>query len=55
MENVGLEALKEGRTNVFFQVVERHSKEELLRVIKEWLLLGSTIMSDCWETHEIVC
>ena len=37
---------------MFFQVLQRRSKEELLRVIKEWVLPGTTIMSDCWKAYD---
>lgn len=34
-----------GTNKCFFRVVERRTKEELLAVIKEWVLPGSTIIS----------
>ncbi|GFS56097.1 DDE_Tnp_IS1595 domain-containing protein [Trichonephila clavipes] len=42
---------KEERIDVF-RVVERRTKEELLCVIKEWVLPGSTIVSDCWKAYK---
>ncbi|GFW71707.1 mitotic-spindle organizing protein 2A [Trichonephila clavipes] len=32
----------------FFRVVPNTTKEELLSVIKEWVVPGSVIISDCW-------
>ncbi|GFV03050.1 putative transposase-like protein [Trichonephila clavipes] len=32
----------------FFKVVPRRMKESLLAMIKEWMLSGTTIISDCW-------
>ncbi|GFU43551.1 DDE_Tnp_IS1595 domain-containing protein [Trichonephila clavipes] len=43
--------MKEERIDVF-RVVERRTKEELLCVIKEWVLPGSTIVSDCWKAYK---
>ncbi|GFU09821.1 mitotic-spindle organizing protein 2A [Trichonephila clavipes] len=41
---------KRNENRCFFRVVERRTKEELLCVIKEWVLPGSTIISDCWKS-----
>ncbi|GFY02371.1 putative isxo2-like transposase domain protein [Trichonephila clavipes] len=35
----------------FFRVVPNRTKEELLSVIKEWLVPGSVIISDCWKAY----
>ena len=37
---------------MFFSVIERRMKEELLRVIKEWVLPGFRIMFDCWKAYD---
>ncbi|GFT20491.1 DDE_Tnp_IS1595 domain-containing protein [Trichonephila clavipes] len=36
----------------FFRVVESRTKEELLKVIHEWILPGTTIISDCWKAYD---
>ncbi|GFT08181.1 putative isxo2-like transposase domain protein [Trichonephila clavipes] len=36
----------------FFRVVESRTKEELLKVIHEWILSGTTIISDCWKSYD---
>ncbi|GFW88198.1 mitotic-spindle organizing protein 2A [Trichonephila clavipes] len=36
----------------FFRVVQSRTKEELLEVIREWILPGTTIISDCWKTYD---
>ncbi|GFV98142.1 integrase catalytic domain-containing protein [Trichonephila clavipes] len=51
MENGSLEVLKGIRTNVFFRVVPCRTKECLLAVIKEWVLPGTTIISDSWASY----
>ncbi|GFW00089.1 DDE_Tnp_IS1595 domain-containing protein [Trichonephila clavipes] len=43
---------KRNENRCFFRVVERQTKEELLCVIKEWVLPGSTIVSDCWKAYK---
>ncbi|GFQ70870.1 putative transposase-like protein [Trichonephila clavata] len=35
----------------FFRVVANRTKKELLGVIREWILPGSTIISDCWRSY----
>ncbi|GFS49689.1 mitotic-spindle organizing protein 2A [Trichonephila inaurata madagascariensis] len=35
----------------FFRVVPNRTKEELLSVIKEWVVPGSVIISDCWKAY----
>ncbi|GFU84135.1 mitotic-spindle organizing protein 2A [Trichonephila clavipes] len=35
----------------FFRVVPNRTKEELLSVIKEWVVPGSVIISDCWRAY----
>jgi len=35
--------------NVFLIPVERRDKETLLEAIKDWILPGTTIISDCWK------
>ncbi|GFU72601.1 mitotic-spindle organizing protein 2A [Trichonephila clavipes] len=44
--------IERGTNRCFFRVVERRTKEELLCVIKEWVLPGSTIVSDCWKAYK---
>ncbi|GFV16652.1 mitotic-spindle organizing protein 2A [Trichonephila clavipes] len=36
----------------FFRVVPNRTKEELLSVIKEWVVPGSVIISDCWKAYD---
>ncbi|GFX74030.1 DDE_Tnp_IS1595 domain-containing protein [Trichonephila clavipes] len=36
----------------FFRVVESRTKVELLKVIHEWILPGTTIISDCWKSYD---
>ncbi|GFV59533.1 mitotic-spindle organizing protein 2A [Trichonephila clavipes] len=36
----------------FFRVVPNRTKVELLSVIREWILPGTTIISDCWRAYE---
>ncbi|GFS60102.1 mitotic-spindle organizing protein 2A [Trichonephila clavipes] len=52
MVNWCLEELKGTRINVFFRVVPNRTKEELLSVIKEWVVPGSVIISDCWKAYD---
>lgn len=35
----------------FFKIVEKPSKDELLGVIKEFILPGTVIVSSCWKTY----
>ncbi|GFS73514.1 mitotic-spindle organizing protein 2A [Trichonephila clavipes] len=44
--------IERGTNRCFFRVVERRTKEELLCVIKEWVLPESTIVSDCWKAYK---
>ena len=36
---------------VFFSAVEKRDTPTLLKVIKEWVLPGTTIISDCWKAY----
>ncbi|GFT02996.1 putative transposase-like protein [Trichonephila clavipes] len=36
----------------FFRVVPNRTKVELLSVIPEWILPGTTIISDCWRVYK---
>ncbi|GFX99018.1 mitotic-spindle organizing protein 2A [Trichonephila clavipes] len=36
----------------FFRVVQSRTKEELLKIIHEWILPGTTIISDCWKSYD---
>lgn len=36
----------------FMVPVERRDKETLLPIIKNWILPGTTIMSDCWKAYD---
>lgn len=38
----------------FLVPVERRDKETLLTVIKEWILPGTLIISDCWKVRGLV-
>ncbi|GFU77167.1 hypothetical protein TNCV_1423401 [Trichonephila clavipes] len=43
--------LKKEFEQMFFRVVPCRTKECLLAVIKEWVLPGTTIISDCWASY----
>lgn len=40
--------------NIFLVPVENRSAETLLRVIREWILPGTTIISDCWKSYDML-
>ncbi|GBL96268.1 hypothetical protein AVEN_118797-1 [Araneus ventricosus] len=44
--------VERGSNNCFFAVVENRTREVLLSVIKEHILPGTTVMSDCWSSYE---
>lgn len=44
--------VERGTNKCFFRVVEFRSKECLLTVIKECILPGTSIISDCWKAYD---
>ncbi|KAF8784198.1 hypothetical protein HNY73_011573 [Argiope bruennichi] len=36
----------------FMTVVQDRTSETLLSVLKEWVIPGSTVMSDCWKSYD---
>lgn len=44
--------VERGSTRCFFKAVERRDKETLLDIIKTFILPGTTIYSDCWESYD---
>ncbi|GFV45856.1 uncharacterized protein TNCV_2322161 [Trichonephila clavipes] len=53
MINGCLEELNGTRINVF-RVVQNRTKEELWSIIKEWVVQGSVIISDCWKDYNFL-
>ncbi|XP_067010758.2 uncharacterized protein [Anabrus simplex] len=43
---------RENHKNFFVVPVEKTDKETLLAVIKDWVLPGTVIISDCWKAYE---
>lgn len=37
--------------NIFVVAVPDRTEETLLRLINQWILPGTTIMSDCWRSY----
>ncbi|GFW68988.1 mitotic-spindle organizing protein 2A [Trichonephila clavipes] len=48
---IGCLELKGIQINAFLRVVANRMKEELLGVIKEWVVPGSVIILDCWKAY----
>lgn len=44
--------IERGTNKCFFRVVPKRGKDELLPVIEEWVLPGTTIISDCWRAYD---
>lgn len=40
--------------NIFLVPVENRTSQTLLAVIQEWILPGTTIVSDCWKSYDIL-
>jgi len=36
----------------FLVVVENRTADTLLQVIRDWILPGTTIISDCWKAYD---
>lgn len=41
--------VERGTNKCFLVLVEKRDKTTLLNIIKEWILPGTTIISDCWK------
>lgn len=44
--------VERGSRKSFFKIVENRSKDVLLGIIKEFILPGTTIVSDCWRAYD---
>ena len=44
--------IQRGTDKCFFKVVDKRDKETLLTIIKEKILPGTTIISDCWKSYD---
>lgn len=44
--------IERGSRKTFFRVVENRGKDVLLAIIKEFVLPGTTIISDCWKSYD---
>ena len=44
--------IERGSNKCFFRVVEYRKKETLLPIIRDWVLPGSTVISDCWSAYK---
>ncbi|KYQ50359.1 hypothetical protein ALC60_10560 [Trachymyrmex zeteki] len=43
---------EQGSKKVFVVPVEDRTEKTLLAIIKEWILPGTTIVSDCWKSYD---
>ena len=43
--------VERGSKNFFLVAVDDRSQETLLPIIQEWILPGTTIISDCWKSY----
>ncbi|CAI6358935.1 unnamed protein product [Macrosiphum euphorbiae] len=44
--------VERGTNKCFLVPVEKRDKTTLLNIIKEWILPGTTIISDCWKAYD---
>ena len=44
--------VERGSNKSFFRVVENRGKDVLLAIIKEFIVPGTTIISDCWKAYD---
>ncbi|CAI6360002.1 unnamed protein product [Macrosiphum euphorbiae] len=44
--------VERGSNRCFLIPVERIDKDTLLKIIEEWILPGTTIISDCWKAYD---
>jgi len=46
---VGIGGIERGINRCFLVPVEKRDKETLLKIIKDWFLPNTKIISDCWK------
>ena len=44
--------VERGTGKCFLVVVENRTADTLLQVIRDWILPGTTIISDCWKAYD---
>ena len=46
------DGIERGMDKCIFKVVDKRNKGTLLPIIRDWVLPGSIIISDCWKAYD---